>query len=256
MNENMTIPAEDLDARYAEAEEICHHSANVDKIAEARDIFRALGDHRESKAYLEKCEAYLSWGEGAVVEYGHVSGAPIRWRVLEVDGRNRLLMAEKPVAYLPYNTERDHANWSQCSLRRWLNKDFMEQCFTLPERMDILLTPVLILQMACLGLGCGVIISALTTKYRDLAMLIGFGMQLWMYATPVAYDMKIVPVQYLKWYMLNPMTPVINAFRHAFLGLGTFDWSCYGISWAVTLTVLALGVMLFSRVEKTFMDTI
>ena len=142
MNENMTIPTEDLDARYAEAEEICHHSANVDKIAEARDIFLALGDHRESKAYLEKCEAYLAWGEGAVVEYGHANGEPIRWRVLEVDGRNRLLMAEKPVAYLPYNEERDHANWSQCSLRRWLNKEFMEQCFTLPERMDILLTPV------------------------------------------------------------------------------------------------------------------
>ena len=81
-------------------DEICsgrynHHSANVDKIAEARDIFLALGDQRESKAYLEKCEAYLSWGEGAVVEYGHSGDEPIRWRVLEVDGRNRLLMAEK-----------------------------------------------------------------------------------------------------------------------------------------------------------------
>lgn len=120
----------------------------------------------------------------------------------------------------------------------------------------IFLVPVLILQMAMLGLGCGVIISALTTKYRDLVMLIGFGMQLWMYATPVAYDMKIVPEKYLDYYMLNPMTPVINAFRHAFLGLGKFDWGYYGISWAITLTVLALGVMLFSRVEKTFMDTI
>ena len=120
----------------------------------------------------------------------------------------------------------------------------------------ILLTPVLILQMAMLGLGCGVIISALTTKYRDLVMLIGFGMQLWMYGTPVAYDMKIVPARYLGVYMLNPMTPIINAFRHAFLGLGEFNWGYYGVSWAVTLTVLALGVMLFSRVEKTFMDTI
>ena len=120
----------------------------------------------------------------------------------------------------------------------------------------LLLLPLLVLQMAMLGLGCGVIISALTTKYRDLVHLISFGMQLWMYGTPVAYDIKIIPAKYLSLYMLNPMTPVINAFRHAFLGLGRFDWYYYGISWLVTLFVLSLGVILFSRVEKTFMDTI
>ena len=120
----------------------------------------------------------------------------------------------------------------------------------------LLLLPLLVLQMAMLGLGCGVIISALTTKYRDLVHLISFGMQLWMYGTPVAYDIKIIPAKYLSLYMLNPMTPVINAFRHAFLGLGRFDWCYYGISWLVTLFVLAVGVVLFSRVEKTFMDTI
>jgi len=120
----------------------------------------------------------------------------------------------------------------------------------------ILLIPLLILQMAMLSLGCGIIISALTTKYRDLVFVISFGLQLWMYGTPVAYDIKIIPAKYLSWYMLNPMTPVINAFRHALLGLGEFNWHYYTISWVITLIVLSLGILLFSRVEKTFMDTI
>lgn len=120
----------------------------------------------------------------------------------------------------------------------------------------ILLTPVLILQMACLGLGFGIIVSALTTKYRDLAMLVGFGVQIWMYLTPVAYDAAIIPEQYMGVYMLNPMTPVINAFRYAYLGVGSFELGYYLLSWAVTLIVLFVGVILFNRVEKTFMDTV
>lgn len=120
----------------------------------------------------------------------------------------------------------------------------------------ILLTPVLILQMACLGLGFGVIISALTTKYRDLAMLVGFGVQIWMYLTPVAYDISIIPESVMHLYMLNPMTPVINTLRYAFLGVGSFQPEYYLISWMVTLVVLFLGVILFNRVEKTFMDTV
>ncbi len=120
----------------------------------------------------------------------------------------------------------------------------------------ILLTPVLILQMACLGLGFGIIISALTTKYRDLAMLVGFGVQIWMYLTPVAYDIAIIPESLMSLYMLNPMTPIINTMRYAFLGIGSFDLGFYFISWAVTLVVLFLGVILFNRVEKTFMDTV
>lgn len=119
-----------------------------------------------------------------------------------------------------------------------------------------LMLPLLLLHMAMLSLGVGIIISSLTTKYRDLVMLIGFGVQLWMYGTPVAYDMGIVPEKYLGLYMLNPMTPIINTFRKAFLGLGTFDLPHYLISWAVTAAVLFLGLMLFSRVEKTFMDTV
>ena len=119
-----------------------------------------------------------------------------------------------------------------------------------------LMLPVLLVHMALLSLGVGIIISSMTTKYRDLKMLVGFGVQLWMYGTPVAYDIGIIPQKYMSLYLLNPMTPIINTFRKAFLGLGSFDLLHYLISWAVTAVVLFLGLMLFSRVEKTFMDTV
>ncbi len=121
----------------------------------------------------------------------------------------------------------------------------------------ILMTPILLLHMAALGLGIGIIISALTTKYRDLAMVVSFGVQLWMYATPVNYDhLSIIPERFMSLYMLNPMTPVITMFRYAYLGYGEPDWISYGISCAVTLVVLFIGILLFNRVEKTFMDTV
>lgn len=120
----------------------------------------------------------------------------------------------------------------------------------------MVMLPLLLLHMAMLSLGVGIIISSLTTKYRDLKMLISFGVQLWMYGTPVAYDIGIIPQKYMDLYMLNPMTPVINTFRKAFLGLGSFDLPHYLISWGVTIVVMFLGLMLFNRVEKTFMDTV
>lgn len=120
----------------------------------------------------------------------------------------------------------------------------------------VLMLPILILHMAMLGLGTGIIISAATTKYRDLRLLVSFGVQLWMYATPVAYDINIIPDRLRDIYMLNPMTPVINAFRTAFLGIGSFDLKSYLISWIVTAVILLIGIILFSRVEKTFVDTV
>lgn len=125
----------------------------------------------------------------------------------------------------------------------------------------MLLTPILLIELAMLSLGCGIIISALTTKYRDLAMLITFGLQLWMYASPVAYDMFSMDVFKIggRWhslYMLNPITPIINIFRYAYLGIGSIEWNFYLISWGTTAMVLFLGIILFSRVEKTFMDTV
>ena len=120
----------------------------------------------------------------------------------------------------------------------------------------MLLFPLLILQLAMLSLGCGIIISACTTKYRDLAMLVGFGTQLWMYATPVAYDIGIIPEQWLSLYMCNPVTPVVMTMRYAFLGIGSLDLQSYLTGWVTTLVLLFFGVILFSRVEKTFMDTV
>lgn len=127
---------------------------------------------------------------------------------------------------------------------------------TVQPNLMALMLPILVAHMALLSLGVGIIISSLTTKYRDLAMLVGFGVQLWMYATPVAYDVGIIPAKYIDLYMLNPMTPIINTFRYAFLGVGSFDLGCYLLSWGVTAVILFFGVVLFNRVEKTFMDTV
>lgn len=125
----------------------------------------------------------------------------------------------------------------------------------------ILMTPLLVLQLALLGLGFGIIVSALTTKYRDLAMLVGFGTQLWMYASPIAYDMfsmgALAPGG--KWhalYMCNPVTSIVNLFRYGYLGIGVIEWNYYFIGWGITLILLLFGIVIFSRVEKTFMDTV
>lgn len=120
----------------------------------------------------------------------------------------------------------------------------------------ILMTPILLVHMALMGLGIGIICSSLTTKYRDLTMLIGFGVQLWMYLTPVAYDYQIISDKWRALYMCNPMTPVINTMRYAYLGIGEFELGYYLLSWCITLVMLFFGVLLFSRVEKTFMDTV
>ena len=128
-----------------------------------------------------------------------------------------------------------------------------------PNLKLILLTPVLLIQLGMLGLGFGIIVSSMTTKYRDLSLLVTFGVQLWMYATPVTYPSSMIAQrapQLLGLYMLNPMTPVIELFRSAYLGTESFYANYYWMSIAVTLLIFALGVLMFSRVEKTFMDTV
>ena len=126
----------------------------------------------------------------------------------------------------------------------------------------LLTIPLILLQMATLGLGLGIIISALTTKYRDLTMLVGFGVSLWMYATPVAYGIQTAQEHLssglFKVYMLNPTTNMVELFKYAFMGPvgGSVNWLYYGISWILTLVLLFIGLMLFSRVEKTFIDTV
>jgi len=120
----------------------------------------------------------------------------------------------------------------------------------------MLIMPLLLLQMAALGLGFGILISSLTTKYRDLAFVIGFGTQLWMYATPIVYPVSQVPARWQWLFMLNPMASVIEVFRYAFLGAGTFYLDRIIVSVIVTLVILTLGIISFSRVEKIFMDTV
>lgn len=120
----------------------------------------------------------------------------------------------------------------------------------------ICLLPLLIIQMILLGMGFGIIISALTTKYRDLIMLVAFGLQLWQYATPVAYGLSLIPERLQFLYLLNPITPVITTFRYAFFGTGYFNLLYYLLSWIVTGIIFFIGMLLFSRIEKTFMDTV
>lgn len=120
----------------------------------------------------------------------------------------------------------------------------------------LLLLPLLILQLLILAVGCGIIVSSVTTKYRDLAMLVGFGLQLWQYASPIAYGLELIPPSLRGVYLLNPVTPIVTGFRYALFGFGFFDPGYYLISWGVTLLVFFIGLLLFSRIERTFMDTI
>jgi lipopolysaccharide transport system permease protein len=119
-----------------------------------------------------------------------------------------------------------------------------------------LLTPLLLVLMGGLGLGLGILVSSMTTRYRDLQQLVGFGVQLAMYATPIVYPLSLVGEKY-RWLVLaNPMTPIVETFRVAFLGAGTFDplHLLYSTVFMVVLMILSLA--LFNRVEKTFMDTV
>nr|MCR5651804.1 ABC transporter permease [Lachnospiraceae bacterium] len=116
--------------------------------------------------------------------------------------------------------------------------------------------PLLILQMMILAVGFGIIISSATTKYRDLAMLVGFGLELWRYGCPIVYGLKLIPEKYLSLYLLNPVTPILTTFRRSVFGFGFFDLKYYILSWVVTLAVFMAGLILFSRIERSFMDTI
>lgn len=119
------------------------------------------------------------------------------------------------------------------------------------------LLPLLVLQMALLGMGCGIIISSMTTKYRDLQVLVGFGVQLWMYLTPVVYAASSLgDGLFYTAVMINPVSSIVEIMRYGWLGSGSIPWLYWGISWGITLGVLFLGIMIFNRVEKNFMDTV
>jgi len=120
----------------------------------------------------------------------------------------------------------------------------------------ILLTPYLILLMALIALGAGMIITALTTKYRDLVFLLSFGVQLLMYATPIIYPLSTISPKYAWLIKSNPLSSLVESFRYAFTGSGQFSWMSLGYSTLFAIGLLVIGTVTFNKVEKSFMDTV
>ncbi len=119
------------------------------------------------------------------------------------------------------------------------------------------LIPIVLLHLGMMGMGFGIIISSMTTKYRDLSLLVTFGVQLWMYATPIVYPLSQLGDGVFKTIlMVNPVTMPVEILRYAVLGRGTINYLFLGISWAITVVVLVLGIIVFNKVERTFMDTV
>jgi lipopolysaccharide transport system permease protein len=119
-----------------------------------------------------------------------------------------------------------------------------------------LLLPVLLLLMVGMSLGLGIIFSSMTTKYRDLRFLLQFGVQLLMYGTPVIYPLSSIEGKWKFLILANPMSPIIETFRAGFLGTGSFSWTYLGYSVGFTVVILFLGIILFTHIERTFMDTV
>ncbi len=121
----------------------------------------------------------------------------------------------------------------------------------------LLLLPVLVALLAGLALGFGIIISSMTTKYRDLQILFSFVVQLWMYATPIVYPLSMITNEKLLFVMkLNPVTGIIEAFKYATLGAGEFSWTLLGYSFGFMVVLLVVGVVVFNKVQRSFMDTV
>ncbi|NLA50497.1 MAG: ABC transporter permease [Bacteroidales bacterium] len=119
-----------------------------------------------------------------------------------------------------------------------------------------LLIPVLILMLAGLALGFGILISSLTTKYRDLTILFTFFVQLWMYATPVIYPLSSMSPKMQKIMSINPVTSIIETFKYGTMGVGTFRWGSLAYSFVFMLALLATGIVVFNKVQRSFMDTV
>jgi len=128
--------------------------------------------------------------------------------------------------------------------------------FNVGPSLWLLTFPLLLVQMAAMGIACGLIVSSISTRYRDLTNIMSVGVQLWMLATPVVYPLSQVPENYRRFFSLNPMTSIILGFRGAFLGKSGITWEYFVVGWIVTLACLFCGLVLFNRIEKTFVDTI
>ena len=134
---------------------------------------------------------------------------------------------------------------------------FLVQGAVHPHWAAWLMIPVELVHLGILGMGCGIIISSMTTKYRDLTVLVEFGVQMWMYLTPIVYPLSTAADGWVRTgLLLNPVTSSVELMRYAILGQGSLHWGFYGLSWAVTIVVALLGIMIFNKVERTFMDTV
>lgn len=120
----------------------------------------------------------------------------------------------------------------------------------------VFITPLLLFMVAAFALGLGIIISAMTTRYRDLTVLVGFGVQLLMYASPIIYPLSTLPDDWRFWAALNPIASIVELFRYAYLGAGSVDLVMLGYSFLVISGLLLIGIIMFNRVERTFMDTV
>ena len=126
-----------------------------------------------------------------------------------------------------------------------------------PNYIFLLLIPIVLVHLGIMGMGFGIIISSMTTKYRDLSILVGFGVSLWMYATPIVYPLSQLGDGTMKTLlMINPVTMPIEVFRYALIGKGTIDIPFVVISLVFTIAVAVFGIMIFNKVERTFMDTV
>ena len=134
---------------------------------------------------------------------------------------------------------------------------FLLQGAVSPNWSTWLVIPVELIHLGILGMGFGIIISSMTTKYRDLTVLVDFGVQAWMYLTPIVYPLSTVAEGWMRnLLMINPVTSAVEMMRYAILGKGTIDWGFYSLSWGITLLVALLGIMIFNKVERNFMDTV
>ena len=127
---------------------------------------------------------------------------------------------------------------------------------TITPNLWAIFIPFILLIMAVISMGIGLILSSMTTKYRDLAMLIAFGVQLFMYATPIIYPISVVPVKYLWLVKLNPLVPLFEYVRYAYLGIGDFKFISLLYPCVFSIVILAIGAIVFNKVQKTFMDTV
>ena len=133
---------------------------------------------------------------------------------------------------------------------------FMFKTDVVRPNLMLLVVPLVVLMMAGIGLGIGIIVSSLTTRYRDLGIVVNFAASLLMYATPVIYPLSVVQEKYRIIALINPIAPLVETFRYAFLGAGTVSWLHISYSAIFTVVILCLGILLFNRIERTFMDVV